>query len=186
MKKVLKIIAVIFIAVIIAVIGFFSLIVLDVAGSFATDVHPLPNGAPIGQAIVVYNPGLSGAAKDIATKIGYNLQEGGYNVVLAGVKSSAAADLSGYDLIVVGGPIYAGKPASSIQTYLNSLNPPADAKIGVFGYGSVAIDNTNLTLVRQDVANLPAENTLTLTAAMKITNTDNVDSKCEEFVSRFG
>ena len=185
MKKILKIIAVVFIAVIISVFGFFGLIVLDVAGSFATDVHPLPNGAPIGQAIVVYDPGLSGAAKDIATKIGYQLQEGGYNVVLAGVKSSAAADLSGYDLIVVGGPVYAGKPASSIQSYLNSLNPPADSKIGVFGYGSVAIDSSNQTLVNQDVANLPAESPLTLTVAMKITNTDDVDSKCEEFVSRF-
>ncbi|MGE5188291.1 MAG: flavodoxin domain-containing protein [Betaproteobacteria bacterium] len=186
MKKILKIIAVVFIVVIIAVFGFFSLIVLDVAGSFATDVHPLPNGAPIGQAIVVYNPGLSGAAKDIATKIGYELQEGGYNVVLAGVKSNAAADLSGYDLIVVGGPIYAGKPSNSIQTYLNSLNPPADAKVGVFGYGNAAIDNSNQTLVNQDVANLPAKSTLTLTAAIKIINTDDIDSKCEEFVSRFG
>lgn len=40
----------------------------------------------------------------MATKIGYNLQDKGYNVVLAGIKSSAAADISGYDLIIVGGP----------------------------------------------------------------------------------
>ena len=185
MKKFLKIIAVVFIVVIIAVFGFFSLIVLDVSGSFATDVHPLPNGAPIGQAIVVYNPGLSGAAKDVAIKIGYQLQDGGYNVVLLGVKSSAAVDLSGYDLIVVGEPVYAGKPASSIQTYLNSLNPPANAKIGVFGYGNVAIDSSNQTSVNQDLANLPAESTLTLTVAMKITNTDDVDIKCEKFVNHF-
>jgi len=88
MKKILKIIAIVFIAVIISVFGFFGLIVLDVAGSFATDVHPLPNGAPIGQAIVVYDPGLSGVAKDIATKIGYQLQEGGYNVVWQASKTA--------------------------------------------------------------------------------------------------
>ena len=95
-----------------------------------------------------------GGAKDVATKIGYNLQDTGYDVTLAGVKSSTAANLTGYAIVVVGGPIYAGKPASSIQSYLNSLNPPANATVGVFGYGSVQVDNTNQTVVEQDVAPL--------------------------------
>ena len=59
----------------------FSIVILDVAGTFATDTHLLPNGAPIGQAMVVYDPGLSGGAKDVATKISYELQSKGYNVV---------------------------------------------------------------------------------------------------------
>ena len=59
----------------------------DVAGTFATDTHPLPNGSATGKAIVVYDPGLSGGAKDVATKIGYNLQDKGYDVTLAGVKA---------------------------------------------------------------------------------------------------
>ncbi len=184
MRKIFKIILSIFAILIIVGIASFSLIMFDVAGTFATDTHPLPNGAAIGKAIVVYDPGLSGGAKDVATKIGYNLQEKGYDVTLAGVKSSTAANLTGYAVVVVGGPIYAGKPASSIQNYLNSLNPPANAKVGVFGYGSVQVDNSNQTVVEQDVAPLPADSPVTLSAVVKIVSGNNVDANCQDFVNR--
>ncbi len=92
----------------------FGVIVFDIAGNLATDSRTLPNDKPIGQAIVVYDPGLSGVPKDAATKIGYDLQNRGYNVVLAGVKSHATANLTGYNLIIVGGPIYMGKPAATV------------------------------------------------------------------------
>lgn len=127
---------------------------------------------------------MSGGAKDVATKIGYNLQDSGYDVTLAGVKSSAAANLTGYDVVVVGGPIYAGKPASSIQSYLNSLNPPANTTVGVFGYGSVQIDNTNQTAVQQDVAPLSTDNPLVITATVKVVSGSNVDAVCQTFVNR--
>jgi hypothetical protein len=181
MRKIFKIILFVFVVLIVVGIGSFAIVIGDVAGSLATDTHPLPNGASIGQAIVVYDPGLSGGAKDAATKIGYNLQTAGYNVVLAGVKSSTAANTTGYDVIVVGGPIYAGKPASSIQSYLNTLSPPANALVGAFGYGSIAIDNSNQTTVQQDVAPLPTGSTVCFNTVEKITSA-NIDSECQEFV----
>jgi flavorubredoxin len=186
MRKLLKIILFVFVLLIVFGISSFGIVILDVAGNLATDIHPLPNGAPIGQAIVVYDPGLTGGAKDVATKIGYDVQSEGYNVVLAGVRSSTAANITGYDIIVVGGPIYAGKPAGTIQAYLNRLNPPATAKIGVFGYGSVRIGDVNQTTVNQEVAPLPSNTAVTLTAAIKLTSNDNLDIKCQEFVNRFG
>jgi flavodoxin len=183
MRKILKIIIVLFASLIIVGIASFSIVILDVAGTLATGTHPLPNGAPIGQAMVVYDPGLSGGAKDVATKIGYDLQTAGYNVVLAGVKSKTAANNTGYDILVIGGPISAGKPASSIQAYLNSLNPPATAKVGAFGYGSVKVDDTNSTVVMQDVAPLPSNIPETLNAAIKVASGDKVDAKCQDFVT---
>lgn len=168
------------------IVGITSLgiVFLDVTGSLATDTHPLPNGAPIGQAIVVYDPGLSGGAKDVATKIGYDLQTAGYNVILAGVKSSASANITGYNVIVVGGPIYVGKPTSTIQAYLNSLNPSITTKVGVFGFGSVKIDDSNLTLVQNDVAPLPSGSTVNLSATVKVVSGNDVDAKCQDFVNR--
>jgi flavodoxin len=186
LKKILKIIIAVFAVLIVVGVGFVAAIFFDAAGNFATDVHPLPNGAPIGQAIVVYDPGLSGTAKDIATKIGYNLQDRGYNVVLAGVKSSAAQNLTGYDIVVVGGPIYMGKAAPTIQAYFKTLNPPANATVGAFGYGSIQIDNSNQTAVKAEVAPLPADSHITLGPVIKISSNDDVTSKCQEFVSRFG
>ena len=183
MKKILKIILAIFAVLIIVGIASFSVVVFDVAGNLATDSKTLPNGSTTGKALVVYDPGLSGGAKDVATKIGYNLQSSGYDVVLAGVKSSTAANITGYNVIVVGGPISAGKPASTVQSYLNSLNPPAQTKVGAFGFGSVKVDDTNSTEVMQDVAPLPSNSTVTLNAVIKIGSGDNIDSRCSEFVN---
>jgi menaquinone-dependent protoporphyrinogen IX oxidase len=184
MRKIFKVIIAVFVLLIVVGVASMSLVFLDVAGNLATDTHPLPNGAPIGQAIVIYDPGLSGGAKDTATKIGYNLQTAGYNVVLAGVKSQTVANLTGYDVVVVGGPIYGGKPASSIQTYLSSFSPASNVRVGVFGYGSIQIDNSNQTAVQQDVAPLSADSTVHINTAVKVVSGGNVDGDCQDFVNR--
>ncbi len=184
MHKILKIILVVFTVLIVAGVTFFGLVIFDVAGGMASDTHALPNGAAIGKAIVVYDPGLSGGAKDVATKIGYNLQDAGYDVLLAGVNSAEADALSGYSVIVIGGPIYASKPASSIQAYLNNLNQPAAAKVGVFGYGSVQIDNNDAAAVTQDVAPLPSGSSTHLNAVVKVVSSDDVNIQCQEFVNK--
>jgi flavorubredoxin len=183
MRKLLKIILAVFAVLIILGIASFSIVILDVAGNLATGSQTLPNGSATDKALVIYDPGLSGGAKDVATKIGYDLQSSGYDVVLAGVKSSAAANITGYNMIVVGGPIYAGKPASTVQSYLNSLNPPAQTKVGAFGYGSVKVNDSNSTEVMQQVAPLPSNSTVTLNAVVKIVSSDNIDSRCQEFVA---
>ncbi len=177
----MKIILALFAVLIIVGLGSISLIILDAAGNLATGSQTLPNGAAIGKALVVYDPGLSGSAKDVATKIGYNLQSSGYHVVLAGIKSSAAADTSGYSVIVVGGPIYVGKPASTVQSYLNSFHPLENAIVGVFGYGSVEVYDANA--VMNDVAPLPSNSSLTLNAVIKVVSSDNMDVKCQTFVT---
>ena len=182
MKKILKIILVVFAVLIIAAVGSIAVVMGDVAGNMATDTHVLPNGAATGKALIVYDPGLSGGAKDTAIKIGYLLQDSGYDVLLAGVKSTAATNLADYDVIVVGGPIYTGKPASTIQAYLNSFNPPEQAKVGIFGYGSVKIDNNDKAAVMQDIAALPSSSELVVLSAMKIVSSENVDEQCSEFV----
>jgi menaquinone-dependent protoporphyrinogen IX oxidase len=184
MRKLFKIIFAVFVIIMAAFIASAAVITYDVAGAFATDTHPLPNGTPVGQAIVVYDPGLTGGAKDVATKVGYGLQDAGYNVTLAGVKSGAAADIAGYDVVVVGGPIYAGKPAKSIQDYLSSLSTAENQKVGVFGYGSVAIDNSDTKSVAKDVAALPEGSTLRLDAVVKVVSGGDVDAAIQDFVTR--
>lgn len=99
-------------------------------------------------------------------------------------KSSEATSAKGYDVLVVGGPIYAGTPASTIQAYLNDLHPLSTAKIGAFGYGSITVDSSNSTAVQQDVAPLPAGSTVSFNAVAKITSSDNIDSRCQEFVTQ--
>lgn len=92
-----------------------------------------PAGTPVGKALVVYNPGVSGAAKAAAAEIAGDLQSKGYTVDLAGIKSEAAANTSGYDVIVAGGPMYWGKVCNSVDEYLKALKPQKDVVVGVFG-----------------------------------------------------
>jgi len=182
MHKILKVVLAVFAVLLIVGFAGFSLIVFDVAGSFATGTHQLPHDSAIGQAIVVYDPGLTSKAKDVASQIGFDIQDAGYAVTLAGVKSSAAADLSGYDVVLVGGPIYAGKPAASIQDYLGTFAPDANATVGVFGYGSVQV--TGSDAVQRDVASLPDGSVIDSAAAAKVYSSGDIKAQSQDFVTQ--
>ncbi|MCW4000507.1 MAG: hypothetical protein NWE93_09730 [Candidatus Bathyarchaeota archaeon] len=184
MHKILKVILAVIGILVIVGFAAFSLVIFDAAGNFATGTHPLPNDSAKGKALVVYDPGLSGRAKDVASYIGFNIQDSGYYVTLAGVKSDVAANPVGYDIIVVGGPIYAGKPATTIQAYLDSLNPPQGTVIGAFGYGDIAIDNSDQAAVLKDVAPLPGDSSYTIHAAAKVNSGSDLNTQCQEFVMR--
>ena len=131
------IICVVIAVILIGFIAFMVYVGSDTLSSSATGSEKLrPDGVTIGEALVVYNPGLSGAPKEAATQIANDLKARGYEVTLAGVKSEAAANFSGYEVIVAGGPIYGGKVSPSVDTYLRELAPPANAKVGAFAIGS--------------------------------------------------
>jgi len=135
-SKRVKIAGAVIVVVIVAFAAFMIFGMSDVVSNLATGAETLhPNGTATGEALVLYDQGLSGAPKDAATKIAGDLQADGYEVVLAGIKSSAAANVSGYDVIVAGGPIYGGKVSSSIWSFLQALTPPAGAKVGAFAIG---------------------------------------------------
>jgi hypothetical protein len=116
------------------VILIFLVFNFDLASYLATGSETLsPTGTAVGQALVVYSPGLSGAAKESATKIAGDLKSKGYTVTLAGIRSSAAASGVDYDVVIVGGPVYFGKLSSSTGGYLGSLSLKSGAKLGIFG-----------------------------------------------------
>jgi menaquinone-dependent protoporphyrinogen IX oxidase len=175
MKKVGKIAAIGAILVIVAVFAFVSVIFYDAMSYTATGFDTLhPNGTEVGKALVVYDPGLSGAAKNTAGTITSDLQAKGYTVDLAGISSSKAANTSGYNIIVVGGPIYGGNASISVQAYLKTLNPAPGARVGVFATGQDPDTANDIVLLRKEAAPLPGNSTLQINAVVKVvTGTDN-------------
>jgi flavodoxin len=134
---VIGIICVLMVVTIVWFVAFMAYVGSDTLSSKATGSELLkPDGPAAGMALIVYNPGLSGAPKEAATQIAHDLQARGYEVTLAGVNSEAAANVSGYDVIVAGGPIYGGKVSPSVYTYLQEMAPPAGVKVGAFAIGS--------------------------------------------------
>ncbi|MEN4017934.1 MAG: hypothetical protein PQ975_10020 [Methanobacterium sp.] len=149
------------IVLIIAVGGF---IALDVMSYTATGSETLnPPGIPVGNALIVYNPGVTGAAKNAADEIAIDLRSKGYKVELAGVRSVIAANTSDYDIIIVGGPMYFGKISNSIDTYLKTLTLQKEVKLGVFGTtGSDQLVAEDLESLKNQVASLQSGKNATI------------------------
>ena len=185
MRKAFKIILAIFAVLIILVAAFGAVFFLDLSAYTATGSQTLsPSGTSVGNALVVYDPGLSGAAKDVASKVASNLQTAGYTVNLAGVKSSAAANTAGFKIIVAGGPVYAGALTSSVKDFLSNLKPDQGAKIGVFGSGSGATTPEDVAQIRNSVGTLQTGGSLANAVVIKIGQSEDLNARTADFVAQ--
>ena len=185
MRKAFKIILAVFAVLIILVVVFGAIFLLDVAAYTATGSQILnPAGTSIGKALVVYDPGLSGAAKGVADKVAGDLQASGHTVTLAGIKSSAASRTTGYDIIVVGGPVYGDALTSSVKSYLKILKPDQGAKVGVFGSGDFTSTPSDVSAVKNSVSALSSTGNLSNAVVVKIGQKENLNTRAQEFVSQ--
>ena len=182
-KKLFKIILVLFLALVIFTAVGLSVVFIHAAPSAATSSQSLtptsyPVGPAPGYALVVYDPGSTGAAKSIADEMASDLQAQGYFVNLAGIDSTMAkADASQYQVIVVGGPIDNGKASSSVQSFLNKLTPAKGTQIGVFGVGSSDTPNN-------EIAPLPSGSSLIIKEILQINPSQDTTTQSAEFVTQ--
>ncbi len=120
--------------IVVGAIAGIGVIYSGLTGYIATGAESFsPTGAIKGNALVVYDPGVTGAAKNASIEIANDLKSKGYKVELTGIGSAAASNTSSYDIIMVGGPMYYGKVSNSVDRYMKTLNVPKNVKIGVFG-----------------------------------------------------
>lgn len=183
-KRILKFAGLGIILVILIAIVSMGFVFYDVMSYTATSSEKLnPAGTEVGKALIVYDPGISSSSKDIAVVIAKQLQIKGYAVELAGISSTAAKNTSGYNIIVVGGPIYAGNASSSVQFFLKTLKPDSNTKIGVYATGSDGDILKNQTLLVKEVAPLPESSNLKIAAVTKVININQANQKSAEFVN---
>lgn len=91
-------------------------IFLDLMSYTASSFKSLsPFGNVTGKALVVFTPGISGMARKAAHEIASQLNFKGYEVDLAGVRR-APTYTSGYEVVIVGGPIMVGKQPNRLET----------------------------------------------------------------------
>lgn len=175
MNKILKIVAIAFAVIVILAASVAALFFLDAASLTATGSQTLnADGTPKGRALVVYNPGFSGAAKAAADKIAADLQAAGYTVDLAGVKSRTAQKAQDYDIVVAGGPMYWGQVASSIDSYLKSQTLPNQTKLGVYGTtGSSQYSSSDFNSLQQQIASATNNHAVTIQMVLDGNETQN-------------
>jgi len=73
------------------------------------------------RALVVYSPGLSDFHQKTAEAFAAGLAASDWSVDTVTASSQAPTDLTGYTLLVIGGPIYGGQPSKPIQDYTARL-----------------------------------------------------------------
>jgi flavodoxin len=182
-KKVAKYVGLGIVLIVLIAFASIGFVIGDIMSYTATGSQTLnPNGTSAGKALVVYDPGITGTAKNVAAVIADDLQAKGYTVTLAGIKSSNVLNTTGYNVIVIGGPVYAGQPASSLQAYLSDITPPKEAKIGIFTTGSVTANSDNTAFVKKEIA-LNNTNIYQIDDVMKFVNTNTINQKASEFVN---
>jgi flavodoxin len=157
---------------------------LDLVSYTATGSQTFdPDGTPVGKALVVYDPGLSGQARQAALEMGQSLRAGGYAVTVAGVRSEAADNTSGYGIIIVGGPMYGGKTSSSIADYLEALQPQGQQRLGVYTTtGGTTYDEHALGILKDQVSSLTGPKPFADEPLVRLILTVGVEEDCAHLV----
>ncbi len=179
MRKLIIIVIAVVVVIVVLIVSAFAAISLDLSSIGATGSETLnPGGTPIGQALVIYSPGFSGAAQRDASIIADDLKAKGYTVVLAGVRSGTAGNNSDYDIVVAGGPMYWGQVSSSIDGYLKTV--PSDTKLGVFGStGSSSFAQSDFDSLKSQVSS----DTHNENAVLKLILDGNETNDCADLVA---
>ncbi len=108
-------------AIIIAIIAFLGAMNLWLNVPVKSEIEVLNPEGQAGTALVVYHPGKSDFQKDVSTAFAEGLVSNDWRVEMTTASSQAPGDISGYDLLVLGGPIYFSRPSRPISSYLSRL-----------------------------------------------------------------
>ncbi len=167
------------------IVLFLAVALLDLMSYTATGSETLePEGTPVGKAMVVYSPGLSGQAKQAAKEMAEALRSEGYLVELAGVRSGAASNLTGYDVLIAGGPMYGGKVSSSIDEYLGDVEWHDGLRLGVFSTtGGSEHDEGAYDSLSDQVASLTKDAPPHPDPVVRLILTVNVEEDCAQMVN---
>jgi flavorubredoxin len=116
-KKVLLVAILVFVIVVASVSGF----VFWKIGSDYVSETKVFNAEGSRTALIIYHPGLSSFMEDVVYAFADGLVEGGWRVEVTTASSEAPTDVSGYSLLVLGSPVYAGGIASSIGRHVERI-----------------------------------------------------------------
>jgi flavorubredoxin len=86
-----------------------------------TPLRTLNPQSSASKALVAYSPGISDFPQKTAEAFADGLAASNWHVDIVTASSQAPTDLTGYTLLVIGGPIYGGQPSKPVQDYMARL-----------------------------------------------------------------
>ncbi len=129
-------------------LGFFmTSIFVQVQTSVPSEVVMVNPDGVIGTALVVYHPGLTSFQKDVTFAFVGGLVLNDWHCDVTTASREAPTDLDGYELLVLGAPTYAFKPAGPIKRYLESVGDLDGLPTVVFVTGAGTTERSASLLV---------------------------------------
>lgn len=131
-------------------IGLLGIVVLSVGGTVAVITY-IPTRLnlqyqstpqyytvtkPVGKALVIYQPSWTDRTKNAADALAKSLQRKGYDVTVNYPGNFLPHNVSEYDVLAFGTPVYNSKGSPLVVNYLKSLNGLSGRKVILFTTGS--------------------------------------------------
>lgn len=90
---------------------------------------------PSRRALVVYQPGLSARPREVALGLARGLNDAGFSVTVNRPGKHLPTDLSSYQVVAFGSPVYAGQASPALKRYVKSVTAHGGALV-LFAVGS--------------------------------------------------
>lgn len=144
MKKVLKIIFIVFVVVVISGILFMKWLVDGNEKSRKSDEKILKAGSGNRRALIIYQPSRTSLASKTAAAIGETLNMSDYEVTINYPSEEISSDIAKYDVVVFGTPIYGGAHSPVIEAYIKRIKDFSGKKVMIFAVGGIKEDTKAL------------------------------------------
>ena len=111
---------VVFVVFLIASVIALAYVGIRISSDVASEIEILnPEGSKI--ALVIYHPGMTSLMRDVTYAFADGLVSNGWRVEITTPSSEAPTDISGYDLLVLGSPVYGFSLTPTIERYLERI-----------------------------------------------------------------
>jgi len=119
-KRWKKIVLVVFVVFLIAGVIALAYVGIRISSDVASEIEIInPEGSK--SALVIYHPGMTSLMKDVTYAFADGLVSNGWRVEITTPSSEAPTDISGYDLLVLGSPVYGFSLTPTIERHLERI-----------------------------------------------------------------
>lgn len=103
------------------------------------------------KALIIYQPAITNITDEIANSLAKGLNDKGYEVIINYPGDHLTTDVSKYDLVIFGSPVYAGQPSTVETDYISKVKDFSSNKVVLFSTGGDASKDSELEIMEKSL-----------------------------------
>lgn len=135
MKKVLQVVLILLVVIIVGGILFLKWAVNANSIVHKSDERKIISSNSSKKALIIYQPSRTNLTSTMASSIAETLHKSGYEVTINYPSQELNYDISKYDVLVFGTPIYVGKYSQVLESYMRTIKDFSNKKVMIFSTG---------------------------------------------------